>query len=62
MKIVGIDNFNRDNVSDILIAENVKEFYAKAITKFLNDNFCSKRSDTFFVTKEDDYKLFIWEP
>jgi hypothetical protein len=63
MKIVAVDNFNRDEVSDVLIAENVHEAYAEKICEFLNSEFCNSRySPRFFKVKPDTYKLYIWEP
>jgi len=64
MKIIGVDNFARDNVSDILIAENVqnKEF-AEVMQRALNDKYCNhENASTYYVIREDDYKLFKWEP
>lgn len=54
MKIVGKDNYNRETVSDVLVAENVKEHYGKRIVKFLNE----RNSNTYYELVEDDYKLY----
>jgi hypothetical protein len=35
MKIIEISNFCLDNVSDILIADNLNEYYGNLIIKFL---------------------------
>ena len=56
MKIVQIDNFDRDYISDVLIAENVNEYFGKLIVDFLN----SRESDTserYFILRQDSYKL-----
>lgn len=57
MKIIQIDNFGREEVADILIADNVNEYYAKIIIEALNKAFDTNDS-RFFVAKADDYKLW----
>ena len=57
MKIVAIDNFGRDYVPDLLIAENVNETFLNKIVELLNNKFSGEHSDIFFVVKEDDYVL-----
>jgi len=60
VKIIGIDNFDRDNVSDILIAENVNEYYGKIIIKFLQE--CCTSQDLYFPRLvPDDHKLYKFE-
>jgi len=59
MKIIGTDNYDRDYISDKLIAENVSEFWAKRIVEFMNEKYCD---DTFYKVVEDDQELFIYEP
>ena len=54
MKLIARDNFNRDYISDILIAENVNEHYGKLIMKALNTNY----SDKYIDLVEDDYVLY----
>ena len=57
MKIIMVDNFNRETVSDILICKDIT-------SKILGDVMCSSlnekhmHSDKFFLLKEDDYILF----
>jgi len=62
MKIVQTDNFDRENVSETLIAENVPEFYAKLILEFLIDKHTSERGLNYYKIVEDDYKLYVFEP
>lgn len=57
MKIVQIDNFGRDHVADILIAEKVNKFFGGLMVKLLNERFSSDTSNAYYVLKEDDYKL-----
>jgi hypothetical protein len=54
MKIVMIDNYNRDSVADVLVAENVHEYYGELLVKFLNSQ---AGSDQYFVLKPDEYRL-----
>lgn len=61
MKIIAKDNFDRDNVSDILIAENVNEFNANHIAKLLNDSE-GAMSPYYYKAVEDDYKLYDGSP
>jgi len=60
MKIIGRDNFNRDTVDDVLIAENVSGYYAEIIKNYLNAD--DKNDRYYFDVTEDDYKLQKWEP
>jgi len=62
MKIIKVDNFGRDSVSDELVAENVSQFYGEAITDFLIDRFSGASSSDFFRLVPDDYKLYHFEP
>lgn len=57
MKIIQIDNFDRDNPPNIVIAENITPYYAKYILEFLNNKFSGDHSTEYFELKEDDYVL-----
>ncbi len=61
MKIVRTDNFGRDHVSDVLVAENVPAEYADRIAIGLNAQ-THVNSDEYFVVRPDDYKLYRFEP
>jgi hypothetical protein len=65
MKIVLVDNYARENISDVLIAENVPESYALKIADFLNkeDPFTDRASyhPLYFSVKPDNYKLYKFE-
>lgn len=61
-KIICTDNFNRDTVSDTLVADNVSEYWGRLIVKFLNANYSSNDSPNFFKLEENDYELYVWEP
>ena len=62
MKIICKDNFDREGHDDILVAENVQPFYLHYIVEFLNEKFGGETSPSFFVAKEDSYKLYVFEP
>ena len=63
MKIIAVDNFDRDTKSDVLIAENVREFYAEHIAQALNEKFSpGDYSQDFFKAVEDNYKLYKFIP
>lgn len=58
MKIVQVDNYDRDNVNDVLICENVDEYHGNIMVNALNNRLSGDWSDAYFVLKEDDYKLY----
>lgn len=64
MKIIAIDNFDREDCGtpDRLVAENVSNRYAKIITELLNIHYCHAASQYYYVVKPDDYKLRTFEP
>lgn len=55
MKIIAVDSYARENVADILVCENVNEYYAKLIVQLLNYD---KENSRWFVAVEDDHKLW----
>lgn len=61
MKIICEDNFNRDYISDWLVAENVSSIMGKRIVKLLNE-YEGKDSPNFYKLVKDDYKLYKFEP
>jgi len=62
MKIIEVDNFNRDTHSDVLIVEKVSKKHAKMVTDALNAKDSGFDSPVYFRYVSDDYKLYIWEP
>ena len=62
MKIINKDNFNRESMSDSVVAENVPDFYADTITEALNNKFGGERSSDYFLSVQDDYELYIFDP
>ena len=61
MKIISVDNFDRDNVSDQLIADNVSEYYGAVMVQALNAKYGDDHSDWFFHIVPDDYKIYEFE-
>ena len=61
MKIICVDNFNRETVNDWLVADNVNKRMGERIIEALNKQE-SDESPTYFRLVEDDYKLFVFEP
>lgn len=61
VKIIGKDNYGRDNVSDFLIADNVSRSYAESVIKFLQERVTGDDS-TWPVIVDIDYKLYEWKP
>lgn len=74
MKIIGVDNYDRENYGDVLVCENVtSEYYANKIVDVLNYgksltredklnftfmNTVNLISDTFYKVVDDNYELF----
>jgi len=61
MKIIKVDNFNRDYMKDVLIAESVRPYYIKSIVQALNDKYSGEDSDDYFRSVEDDYELRLFD-
>ena len=58
MKVIAMDNFNRDHVADKLIAENLDRFTAEAMTNEMNES-CNELSSYWHVVVDDDYELHL---
>lgn len=56
MKVINIDNFDRDCIPDKLVCENCNEYYANRIAELLNET-TDPNGEDYFVVKHDDYKL-----
>lgn len=61
MKIIKVDNFDREIYSDKLIATSLSDFYAKRIANLLNDNEDPQGPD-YYRAVQDDHTLFKFEP
>ena len=62
MKIVQSDNFDRENISEQLIADNVSEYWANKIVTLLNNKYSGSETSFYCSVESDDYKLYTWEP
>ena len=62
MKIIKVDNFNREFVSDDLIAKELTEHYADLIVDFLNARYTSHSSSIFYKAVDDAHKLYQFKP
>lgn len=62
MKIINVDNFDRESVDDKLVCENINEYYGEYIVDWLNEKFSGNHSSDFYRLVEDDHKLYVWEP
>jgi len=63
MKIICVDNFDRDFKSDSLVCENISKYYGEMIVKFLNEkNKDDVNNPNFYRLVEDNYKLYKFEP
>jgi len=62
MKVIGTSNFDKDNVSDILIREDVDRELADDICGVENIESGGKYATYFFKVVPDDYVLYKWEP
>ena len=63
MKVVGIDNFDREQIGDILICENLTEQRANFIVLALNVKYCRHEdSPTYYKAVPDNYKLRNYTP
>ena len=62
MKIICVDNFDRESKSDSLVCENVNKYMGETITEFLIEKFSGDSSTEFFRLVENDHKLYTFEP
>jgi len=62
MKIIVVDNFDRELRSDRLVAENIaNKDYAKVMTEALNAAFSGSTAPDYFRAVPDEHKLFTAE-
>lgn len=61
MKIIRTDNFDRETVSDKLIATTDNSYYASLIARLLNEKQGVYRQH-YYKAVEDDYQLYEYEP
>ncbi|KEK23883.1 hypothetical protein BAGA_05425 [Bacillus gaemokensis] len=61
MKIICVDNFDRDTHDDKLVCESIDKYYGEVVVNSLNDKLSGEHSDSYFKLVEDDYKLYKYE-
>ena len=59
MKIIRMDNYNRELYDDVLIAKNISKMYGEKITDLFNTD--NKDDNWFYKLVEDNYELFKFE-
>jgi hypothetical protein len=59
MKIVIKDNYDREHISDKLVAKDVNLYYGTLIVNIMNDR--SPDGDDYYMLVEDDYELYVFE-
>jgi|GEM_PF-1166832 len=62
MQVIAIDNFDRDNVSDEVIATGLSQAEAEHKAATLNATCGGKFAIRYYVVKPDDYVPYRWEP
>lgn len=58
MKIIREDNFGDENRSDVLVCDNVNEYYGRFMVDFLIKQFSGSNSPDYFRLVKDDYVLY----
>lgn len=62
MKIICVDNFNREYISDRLVGEGLNDLEGQIAVDALNAKFSGKQSSVYYELVPDDYELFIFKP
>ena len=57
MKIVNVDNLNRESTADTLVAENINEYWGKKVVELLNDD-THYQSNDYFKLVENNHVLW----
>jgi hypothetical protein len=60
LKIIGVDNFNRDTVADELLVERIpdeKKAEAEGVCKWLNEFSCDDHGGTFYMVVDQERRL-----
>ena len=62
MKVVAIDNYGRETISDVLIKDNLSIEEADALAWRLNSKAGDETPEKYYVVKNDDYELYEFDP
>lgn len=57
MKIICKDNFDRENIADTVVCENINEYYGELIVDFLNKK-GGENSPDYYKLVENNYRLW----
>lgn len=60
-KVIAVDNYGRDTVSDELVADCPNRLTAIDMARRLNDE-SGLNASKFYRVVADDYELYKWEP
>lgn len=58
VKIIAVDNYDREHIADILIAENVQQHYAEGISDYLQSKYGGSQASRYYKAVANDYKLW----
>lgn len=59
MKIIAVDNFDRDEIPNVLVAENVNKYWGDKIVTALNYmEGTDLNAQYYFLLVDDDHKLW----
>lgn len=59
MKIIAVDNFDRDEIPNVLVAENVNKYWGDKIVTSLNYmEGTDLNAQYYFLLVDDDHKLW----
>lgn len=60
MKVVLVDDLNRETVNDVLLKDNLSLEEANKLAEEYND---THKNDLYYaIVKEDNYKLYKYDP
>jgi len=60
MKVIRVDNYDREDSSDQLVAANLTPYWAERIKAALNATTPATGPD-YFVVRADEYELHVYE-
>ena len=62
MKIISVDNFNREMYSDKLVVGTVDKRIGEHTVRLLNITLPGSTAPEYFKLVEDDHELYIFKP
>lgn len=61
MKIIAVDNYDRETRSDTLVATGLNEYHAVWIVELLNAD-TQRDNEAHYRAVPDEYKLYAFDP